>query len=55
MVHYAIDGLAVHAKELREIAEEYIGQVAYHIPLQSVVAELNRKGFRITQVVSMGM
>ena len=55
MVHYAIDWLAVSAKELRQIAEEYIGAVAWHIPLQAVVAELNRKGFRVTQVITVGM
>ena len=55
MLHYVMDGEAVSAKELRQIAEEYIGAVAWHIPLQAVVAELNRKGFRVTQVITVGM
>ena len=55
MLHYVMDGEAVSAKELRQIAEEYIGAVAWHIPLQAVVEELNRKGFRVTQVITVGM
>ena len=50
MLHYVMDGEAVSAKELREIAEGYIGAVAWHIPLQAVVQELSRKGFSVKSV-----
>ena len=50
MVHYSIGGEFIPAKELREIAEEHIGAVAYHIPLESVIQELRKHGFIINVV-----
>ena len=43
-----LSGEYTPAKELREIAEGYIGQAAWHIPLQSVADELKRHGFVIS-------
>lgn len=54
MVHYTLNGEFMSAKEIREIAEEYIGPVAYHLPLEAVTSELVKQGFEIRKAGTHG-
>ena len=54
MIHYTLNGEFVPAKEIREIAEEYLGTVAYHLPLEAVTSELLKHGFEIRKVGTHG-
>ena len=54
MIHYTLNGEFVSAKEIREIAEEYIGPVAYHLPLEAVTSELIKHGFEIRKAGTHG-
>lgn len=49
MLQWFLNGEYTPAKELREIAEGYIGTVAYHLPLESVARELEKHGFKVEQ------
>ena len=47
MLQWFLNGEYVPAKEIREIAEDYIGTIAWHLPLQSVTQELEKHGFKV--------
>ncbi|MGL4519513.1 MAG: hypothetical protein ACRCUJ_07535 [Phocaeicola sp.] len=47
MNHYTLNGEFLTAKEIREIAEDYIGAAAYHVPLEYVIQELRKHDFNI--------
>lgn len=54
MVHYTLNGEFMSAKEIREIAEEYLGSVAYHLPLEAIASELVKHGFEIRRTSTHG-
>lgn len=47
VLQWFMGGEYVTAKEMRQIAEEYIGQLSWHLPLNEVARELQRHGFQV--------
>lgn len=54
MIHYTLNGEFMSAKEIREVAETYLGSVAYHLPLEAVATELVKHGFDMRMVTTHG-
>lgn len=54
MIHYTLNGEFMSAKEIREVAETYLGSVAYHLPLEAVATELVKHGFDMRRVATHG-